>query len=193
MTQQTALGISVGDVVKTSYGTGPYRVELITDPHYWSVDLSGLTVWPYLVISLICTDPDNTRRRDKSYISCIHQDGDRWFDDMGYEILIVARIDKPKFLHQLDIFGLIEMDNPRRHPYEIDPQVDYSNRSRVFHCAECGHDFNGEMWNGGFACPHCPYCLTKGKHNVSGKITFMPAVIPGQRYLSSYQRQMGFR
>ncbi|MHB8191800.1 MAG: hypothetical protein ACYDGL_00805 [Bellilinea sp.] len=103
MSQQTALGISVGDVIKTGYESGPYLVEKITDP-----------------------------------------------------------------------------------------QVDYSDRSRVFHCTKCGHDFNGLMWNGGFTCPYCPFCLANGRQNVSVKIFFMPAVIPGQNYPSAYQVSMGY-
>ena len=194
MSQNSALGISVGDVIKTGYGTGPYLVEQITDPHYWNADyLSGLIVWPYPVISLVCTDPVTGRRRDKSYINFVHQDGDRWFTDMGDEILIVSR--GQKRLTQLDIFALFEPEkpeNPRSHPYETDPQVDYSDRSHVFHCAECGHDFNGEMWNHGFACPYCPHCLEEGKHRLSGKIIFMPAVIPGKNYPSAYLRMLGY-
>ncbi|MHB0922651.1 MAG: hypothetical protein ACYC3H_01630 [Bellilinea sp.] len=194
MSQQTALGISVGDVIKTGYGSGPYLVEQITDPQYWSANyLSGLIVWPYPVISLVCAVPVTGRHRDKSYINFIHQDGDRWFTDMGDEILIVSR--GPKTVSQLDIFALFEPErpeNPRSHPYETDPQVDYSDRSRVFHCTKCGHDFNGVMWNGGFTCPYCPFCLANGKHNVSVKIFFMPAVIPGQNYPSAYQVSMGY-
>jgi len=113
---------------------------------------------------------------------------------MGSEIFIVMRAQKT--IHQLDIFGLInpdESDDPQLHPYQRDPRVDYSDFSRVFHCVRCGCDFNGEMWNHGFACPWCPYCLTNNnRREMSVKIIFMPVVIPGRKYPSSYQRMMGY-
>jgi hypothetical protein len=186
--QKEALGITIGDRVKTSYGTGPYRVESIWGPFWWTLSYH-LTVWPYPVISLGLSYVGVSGKHHEGLgINNIHQDGCRWFTDQGDEVFVEK--DRKSVFRQLDIFSVLPSasSDQRTAPYKFDPSVDYSDQNHVFHCWECHRDFNGDKWNGGYANPHCPYCHAW----VARTVIVMGRVIPGQRYWSEYQRYLGF-
>lgn len=187
MIEKTALGISIGDLICVSYhdtGNPIDPVETIWGPYYWTCNsVEGLITWPYPVISV-------SIYKGKGGINNIHLDGNRWFTDQGDEVLVKKVAQKRKFV-QIDLFSeFTELtSDPRIAPYPFNASVDYSDRKHVFHCLDCGSDFNGDMWNGGYACPPCPLCKTR---QLSVHITVMSAVVPGKRYWSAYQRYLGF-
>lgn len=47
-----ALGITVGDIVSTSYSTGPFTVESITGPFTTFTSVGAFTIWPRPVICI---------------------------------------------------------------------------------------------------------------------------------------------
>lgn len=189
MSTTEALGIAIGDLLTTSYGrSSPYRVESIWGPHWWWTNFEAswdhVTIWPYPVISItgtLLSDP----RNGVGYFNFIHQNGARWFNDQGDEI-IIEKVAATKVYRQANLF-LVD-DDPRRRPYPFDPSVDYSDQNRVFQCWQCRRDFNGQKWNGGHANPHCPYCQAW----VAKTVIVMERVIPGRRYWSQVQRCLGF-
>jgi hypothetical protein len=178
--RKEALGFAIGDVIRTSYGTGPYVISSIWGPYWWWMPFNGahyhVTIWPYPVISLVS---------GRSGINNIHQEGNRWFTDTGDEIFL---IEKNKLTYQTSF-----LDNPRSidddarmRPYTFDPEVDYSDSRKVFKCWNCLRDFNGEKWNGGYANPHCPYCSAW----VACSVIVMERVIPGNQYISACVRAL---
>jgi len=144
------LGIATGDIVTTSYGTGPYIVKRISGPSYIHQDISALVIWPYPVISLVLayTDPTHT---SSAYINNIHREPDgRYLTDGGHEITVQRPISATS--GQMSLFAVRSIPQ-----YQFQPGVDYhAGDSRVWHCPYCGHDFNAEKQGiCGPACPHC--------------------------------------
>jgi hypothetical protein len=137
----TALGIATGDIVRTSYGTGPYEVYQVHGPTCWSEWTGALTIWPYPVVSLTCIEPGEkfpywTERQ--FYLNNLHREGDRYFDNGHSEILVERR---PGPILQMALFD----QNPEVAPYQYQDGVDYgAGDLYVFHCRECGKDFNGQ-------------------------------------------------
>jgi len=66
---RTALGITTGDIVRTSYGTGPYVVQAIIGPEFSDESVSH--------IHLILTLPDSSDR-GRYYINDVRRSGDGW-------------------------------------------------------------------------------------------------------------------
>jgi len=147
------LGIATGDIVTTSYGTGPYIVKRISGPSYIHQDISALVIWPYPVISLVLayTDPTHT---SSAYINNIHREPDGcYFTDGGREITV----QRPSSTSpgQLSLFATRNIPQ-----YQFQSGVQYhAGDSRVWHCPYCGHDFNTER--GGVCGPDCPQCSGK--------------------------------
>lgn len=144
-----ALGIAVGDLIwrpREGHCTR-YRVTSIWGPIYWWEDYHSLTVWPYPVISLRLRYEDPARGNDEAGISHIHQDGEHWFDDLGWEIF-VEHGTRPLQM------GLFETTEPQ--PYPFQEGLDYlAGDGRVWHCPKCGRDFNG-LPEDHHAPRHCP-------------------------------------
>lgn len=73
-----ALGISVGDIVSTSYKTGPYEVFQISGPRWIQQGALNFIILPEPVISLACIVPGTARPR-------IHVDKiDGWLNDIRF-------------------------------------------------------------------------------------------------------------
>lgn len=178
------LGISIGDKVWTSYGTGPYCVKSIWGPYWWwqhNWELccyGGAVIYPYPIISLTCHTWNNPK--DPAYLNDIHQEGDRWCTAQGDEIFVEKHASK-KFV-QASIFDLSNvLDDPRRRPYVFDPEVDYSNPRLVYKCAHCKRDFN-EIDLGVVQCTYCKYC---GKYPCE-RVLVMPPSKLGVKSPSHY-------
>lgn len=137
-----ALGIATGDIVTTSYDTGPYEVWGIHGPITWVQTLTSLVIWPWPVISLTLFEPNYppTRKDHRfSYINNIHREDHQWFNDMGNEIF-VEKPPRPKPI-QMGLFDQPEQAAPL--PYTYQPGIDYyTGDGFVFHCPKCGADFN---------------------------------------------------
>jgi len=177
LTYQTALGISVGDRVSTSYGTGGI-VTHVSRPHYVERGVSSLVVRTWPVMSLNYEGTPYAVHGDK-IINDIRIEGDRWFTDADDEIFVEKA--QPEHPLQMNMF---EATLEPFEPYKFRAGVDYSRD--VWSCEECG-DFNAgpEMddmrW-------HCPIC---GKYGVT-KIILMQPRVHGKKQLNSYLLSLGY-
>lgn len=169
---KTALGISVGDLVRTSYHTGPYEVWSIYGPRWWETNYSGqeIYLWRSPVINLTCVLPGVSSPSEDEFfwLNTIYRRGDQWITAGGDEIYVQA-VQRP---------GQVAMvpaePSPWETPYPRMDGVDYEDRGRVFTCWEVGApgepastrccDFNGDrevthrsmgrVW-GAASCPRC--------------------------------------
>ena len=139
-----ALGIAVGDIITTSYGSGPYRVTHIWGPKTWYAIYNEMTIWPYPIISLILSHVD-FNQRTTAYINNVHREGDRWFTDCVSYLgerseVFVQKPDTPTPPMQISLFTQVEPP-----PYQLQPDVDYNaGDGHVWHCNQCGTDFNAD-------------------------------------------------
>ena len=155
---QTALGIQTGDIVSTSYGTGPYEVWSIRGPQY--VERRGVGVWiirTWPVVSLGLVKPGEQPAWHTScpffIINTVRQEGDRWFTDAGDEVFVTPS--RVRFPLPVDMFRSFP---PLPEPYLFQPGVDYqAGDGLVWRCERCGTDFNapGESKWGPAWCPRC--------------------------------------
>lgn len=167
----TALGISTGDRIWTSYGTGGI-VTHISRPHYVDeyTSFRGIRTWPVVSVNY---DKDCT-------INDIRQEGDRWFTDTDDEIFI-EKAHKTDLL-QLDMFETVL--EPCE-PYEFREGVDYT--LNAWSCDKCG-DFNAEPESGDMRW-HCPTCKRYGVY----QLYVMPPREPGAKQHNSYLIHLGAR
>lgn len=166
---RTLLGISIGDIVTTSYGTGPYVVQELCGPYYTAPGLMGLVIrtWPVIDLGF----------GDYSGVNDVRQEGDRWFTDSNDEIYVQHR-DPEGQLWLFDPPSVGEL------PYVFDPQVDYRRFGEVWRCERCKIDYNApdepEAWRGGI-CPCCgrstPPCCA---------ILLMPPRVVGLQQRNAY-------
>ncbi len=160
---QEALGICTGDVVTTSYGTGPYEVWRISGPRLWRDGL-WRAIYPATVISLALLSTGHTgpvRSSDFCFINDVLREGERWFTLSGNEVFVRPPTKRP--LLQVDMFSSYPPD-PQPYPYQAG--VDYSaGDRRLWHCSYCGRDCNAEP-PGPYAPPPCPYCGMPASTNV---------------------------
>lgn len=156
--------LSIGDTIKTSYGTGPFTITHVTSPRYYEEDFNCLLVRDYPVISLRCKDRGDTAE-GRNYINNVRQIGARFFTDGDDEIFLLNRGVAP--IVQMGLFDVAH--HPQ--PYVFQPGVDYSTAYasgmscpglrlsfkhwQVFHCHRCSRDYNGQRINW---VSHCPYC-----------------------------------
>jgi hypothetical protein len=173
---KTALGISVGDLVRTSYDTGPYRVKSINPPHYvenW-VGVLVIRTWP--VVSLVCSDP--VKKDGDCYLNGIRREVERWFNDQNDEIFVT-----PAAAGQMFQMELLSVDE--QPPYAFQAGVDY--RHNAWKCDRCGVDFNAEpnpdhpLW----PADHCGYTTTK-------LLLMEPRPTPPETAWSDLQLVLGF-
>lgn len=161
---RTALGISTGDIIRSSHhGIGPYVVWNIWGPRQWADNGSCLVIWAGPVISLTLVPVDHTgpvKESDLHYINEIHRDGDGW--RAGDREIVVEHATAPAPMQQT-LFGA-SPDRDTGVPYRFQPGVDYT-RPDVWRC-ENGHDFDdtqtvkrdaGGHYNGRVR-PSCPVC-----------------------------------
>ena len=151
MMDESALGIWVGNLVSTSYGTGPYVVRSIGGPVLFRKGLD-IIVYPMPVVCLSLSYAKGHRlwdardRAGKAYINDIYRDGERWFGLAGDEIFVASGNE----CVQLGLFN-----NRVAMPYVFQSGVDYeAGHQCVWHCERCGLDFN---WDGR-GCRYPPNC-----------------------------------
>lgn len=152
---RTALDLEVGDVVTTSYGTGPYEIETITAPYWFHRYPGDLFIHTVPMVSITCFDVGDVQRRDtdRSYINDIRRSGERWLMSGKDELFVQKPINRPPM--QIDMFYSYPAMPP---PYPFDPSVDYSKDA--WKCDICNGDFNwtppvrNDLPHG---CPHCKH------------------------------------
>lgn len=181
-----ALGIQTGDVLTTSYKSGPYLVHQITGPFTHFEEVGAVVILDHPEISLSLTSPNAQRHGISGWINNIRQVGDRWFTAMNDEVLITrperAPVQPVTLLDLIDPPDQIE-ELPAQAPYRLNPAVDYTaGPRRVWHCGACGADFNAVPGNK-YWCKHdC------GTEAVAKEIFYVQAPAPDDRrpYISYY-------
>jgi len=139
-----ALGIATGDVVRTSYGTGPYYVWNIHGPRYTERGVGYFAVWPFPIVSLVLVRsidgfpmsfPDSY---SFSYINAVYLRVDgRWFSGQDEVFVTTPRMGQAQ---QMNLFAIAQELPP---PYEFQPGVDYfGGDGTVWKCPTCEADFN---------------------------------------------------
>jgi len=151
------LGIRVGDIVTTSYNTGPYEVWSIHGPHLWEKH-SYYIIYPWPVISLALAYTESHHlfgKKGFSYINDIHREGDcRWLTTTGDEVIVTP---PPNGYPDLPV-DMFRSFPPPAEPYPFQDGVDYSaGHRRVWHCHRCGLDFNWQPTSR-HGPPNCPRC-----------------------------------
>lgn len=163
---KTALGIQTGDIVRTSYKTGPYEVWWITDPYFSGVEAVGTIIirtWPVISLTLVehgkGPGPGGS---GYSWINDIRQEGDRWFTDSNDEIFVEKRsVSLP-----VDMFRSYPQIPD---PYTFNPDVDYQLAGEIFNCEQCG-DFNAKR----YGLSHHAYCPKCGRWSAFRLILMEP-------------------
>lgn len=145
-----ALGISTGDIVTTSYGTGPYEVWDIQGPYLYS-NWQGLFIYRHPKMSLVMTTPGTIPPEGAQYprINDVVYIGGRWLSLGGRDELFVEHRSQAG---QINLFG---PEEPTAEPYRFQEGVDYEAKDRTWHCWGCGRDFNAEP-TGQHCGPPCP-------------------------------------
>ena len=170
---QSAFGIQTGDIVRTSYGSGPFRVFSIYGPRYWDRGVGDIVIRTWPVISLGLSRPDHPKKDGEYIINYIRQEGDRWFTDSNDEVFV----EKAPGQFQISMFGTC----PVAEPYLFDPAVDYTVKD-VWKCDRCG-DFNAPRPEGHpYWHPDCPKC---GRY-ADYRLHLMPPREVGIRQLNAY-------
>lgn len=146
----SALGIHIGDIITTSYGTGPYVVTSIHGPHYVQRTIWGLcvTVHPEISVGLRCLKTD----KDGFIINNIRRlPAGRWMSrgDTIYVESVGVKSD-----HQGQLFDAL---TPA--PYEFQAGVDY--QQTAWKCGNCGCDFNAPALDIPHPALPCPRCLSQ--------------------------------
>lgn len=146
---KTALGIEVGDLLTTSYGTGPEYVKDIHGPYVTSEIGTHLVLLPSPQISVSLQKLDMSKH-DWRGINGIRQDGNRWLTFNCSEVFI----EKPavRVAMQIDMFQSYPSTPPL---YQRDKDVDYS--IYAWKCCKCDRDFNWKPTTD-WAMATCPYC-----------------------------------
>lgn len=148
-----ALGISVGDVVTTSYGSGPYEVKSVRPPQKFCKSIFSIVIRDHEVTSLVLRDLDGNCNTD-SYINNIRRVGDRWATDMNDEVFVEKK--NKLVIIQPDLFAVAaKSDIPAE--YQMQEGCDYrAGAGRIWHCEYCAKDFNSpEKQRLPYFCPDC--------------------------------------
>jgi len=156
------LGLKVGDIVETSYGTGPYEVWYVTPARMVTHFVHALIVRSWPVIDLAVVTPNERSHRllrgDFSYINNIRREGKRWFTDQQDEVFVRERgtaLVLP--IHPTWSYP------PSPSPYAFQSGVDYhAGHRRVWHCEACGRDWNEAEERRPWEPARCPLCTRVG-------------------------------
>lgn len=133
----SAMGIGTGDIVSTSYGTGPYEVWNVTKPRN-IIESMGRVILPWPVISLVCTLPDETALNEHTgyYINEVHREAERYFSG-GDEVFVEKR---SAGYVAMSLFSPMEDELPT---YLFQSGVDYACfDGELWHCRRCTLDYN---------------------------------------------------
>ena len=148
---RVALGIEIGDIVMTSYDTGPYEIDSISDPYVYERYGSELYIFSAPCVGVSCFPIDAVRiESNRCYINDIRQVGERWFTRRGDEVYVQKPAARPSM--PVDMFYSYPPVPPLR---TFDPTVDYTQHAWT--CEKCERDFN---WTPPerYAMPRCLHC-----------------------------------
>ncbi len=136
-----AFGIKVGDIVTTSYGTGPYEVWEISTPRQITSYPHALVIraWPVVDLALIVSERA-ARHAERRFcgINDVRREKDCWLTDQLDEVLVQPN-ERTLILPIHPIYSY----PPLPEPYGFQQGVDYlAGHRQVWHCARCGRDWN---------------------------------------------------
>jgi len=178
-TIQGALGIHTGDIIATSYNTGPYIVHQIHGPFTYFTGVGHIAILDHPEVSLTLSTPNAKRKGDASFINNIRQVNHRWYTAQNSE-LFITRQQLPS-LQPTTLFDLFDPLRPVEvlptpPPYQLNPSVDYdAGPRRTWHCDDCNVDFNAIPENR-YWCRHD--CKDKA---ISKEIFYVRAPHPDDR------------
>lgn len=170
---QTALGIETGDILTTSWNTGPYIIEHISAPKYVRQDCFGnIFVRTRATTSLWGQSNSNGQTW---YVNGVNRSEQGYFS--YNDPIEIIKPEKRIGFHLVDMFDSY-LDSLIDEPYQFQDGVDYITVD-PWHCKHCGLDFNAApfAWNKyNTACPRC------GEHTnahvfVMSKTTLTEAVV----------------
>jgi hypothetical protein len=169
---QEGLGLRTGDVVRTSYGTGPYEIWRIWGPYYWWDDGDARLISHEPVVSLrLIKAGTRPRNMDCDFLTINHIYRDRGgYRTIGGDALEIERADGPACTLQLSLFDAPAHPLGWDQPYPFRAGLDYGAagpalpwmRARwtpgVWHCRD-----HGDFWweprdpldRGPAVCPAC--------------------------------------
>ena len=183
---QSALGIQTGDIVTTSYNTGPYFIYCIRGPITSFNGMGYLVILDHPEISLTLSTPNAKRKGTGGFINNIRQVDARWYTAQNNEIFIT----KPHHatLGPTTLFDVLDPPDqvdilPTPPLYQLNPSVDYdAGPRRTWHCEDCNVDFNATP-------PNRHWCRHNCQHqSIAKEIFYVRAPQPDDRrsYISYY-------
>lgn len=143
---KSALGIQTGDLVTTSYNSGPYIVHHIHGPITHFSGVGHLVILDHPEISLILSTPGAKRKGTAGFINNIRQINNRWYTEQNAEVFI----NRPPLLDR-EATSLLDLFDPPNQVgilpipplHALNPSVNYeAGPRRTWHCPECNIDFN---------------------------------------------------
>lgn len=114
----SVFGLTVGDVVRTSYGSGPYTITELTRPAYTWFTYGGFVVRTWPVFSLFVSRTPT----DQGYIinDIRRLDDGRYFTDSNDEVTVIEQAGG-RTLAQMSLFAA---DDQIRRPWPDDFMID---------------------------------------------------------------------
>jgi len=185
-TIKSALGIYTGDLITTSYNTGPYIIHHVHGPITSFTGVGYLVILDHPEISLTLSTPNAKRKGTGGYINNIRQVNDRWYTAQNNEIFITRPYQAPAA--PTTLFDLMKPPHevdflPTPPPYQFNPCVDYdAGPRRTWHCDDCHVDFNATPSNR-YWCRHdCQH------QSIAKEVFYVRAPQPNDRrpYISYY-------
>jgi hypothetical protein len=153
----SALGIQTGDIITTSYNTGPYIIHHIRGPFTYFTGVGHLVILDHPEISLTLSTPNAKRKGTGGFINNIRQVNNRWYTAQNDELFITRRQVVP--LAPTTFFDIFDPPDqveilPTPPLYQLNPSVDYdAGPRRTWHCDNCNVDFNAIPTNR-YWCQH---------------------------------------
>lgn len=162
MAIQSLMGVELGDIVSTSYGTGPYEVTKITGPLYSDRDISDMvTIFPWPYMNLLCVGKSCRGEQQEAFLNGYHQDPQGRLVSTHGDLLTVIKQERRR-PRQVSLF---DPPDPIPGVYPWQPGVDYDSWD-LWNCRKCGADFNApktfdqrhRLYRCGGQCPNgCGY------------------------------------
>ena len=90
-TIQGALGIHTGDIIATSYNTGPYIVHQIHGPFTYFTGVGHIAILDHPEVSLTLSTPNAKRKGAAGFINNIRQVNHRWYTAQNSELFITSQ------------------------------------------------------------------------------------------------------
>lgn len=138
MAIQSLMGVELGDIVSTSYFTGPYEVTKITGPLYSDRDISDLvTIFPWPYMNLQCVGKSCRGEQQEALLNGYHQDPRGRLVSTFGDLLTVF---KPEHRRPRQA-SLFDPPDPIPGVYPWQPGVDYDSWD-LWNCRKCSADFN---------------------------------------------------